>query len=228
MSRERCDEVFALLAEFTLGGLDGTEHAAVMEHVEGCPRCRAELHELAEVADRVLTLAPEAEPPRGFGDRVLQVMRAEHRRHWNRPNWNRPHWNLGWAAAAAVVLLMGIAGVLLGTMGSDSSSPTASRTPTTPVVRTVAMTTAAGAPVGWVNQSGSLPVHLEVSVSYAVPDGDYTIELRTGTQTRGLGIITVAAGRGAWVGLAEVIGASATVMMVDMAGQTVCSAALQS
>jgi hypothetical protein len=124
-----------------------------------------------------------------------------------------------------VVLLVGIAGVIVGTMESGSA-PSASRTLTAPAIRTVAMTTAAGAPVGWVNRSENVPAYLQVSISYSVPDGSYAIELRTRTRTRRLGVISVNSGHGAWSGATAVPHDSATVAMVDASGQTVCSATL--
>ncbi len=201
------------LAEFALGGLDGSEQAEVTAHVEGCPRCRAELHELAELADRVLVLAPEVEPPRGFGDRVLQAMVPERHR---RGGW--------WAAAALVVLLAGTAGVIVGRTHSGGSTTATAGVGAAARVHTVAMTTGSGAPVGWVDWTGKAPTALQVSVNYAVPDGTYTLELRVGARTRQLRDIVVVSGQGAWSG--PVPGNVTFVAMVDAAGRTVCSAEL--
>ena len=118
MNSSRCDVVFELLAEFALGGLDGAGQAEVTAHVAACPRCRAELAELAGLADRLLTLAPEVEPPPGFGERALLAMQPGHRRH----DVRRSVW---WAAAAVVVLVVGTAGLIVGRAVSGTSAPAA-------------------------------------------------------------------------------------------------------
>jgi hypothetical protein len=58
-------------AELALGLLSGPERAEALAHLEGCAACRTTVEELADVADRLLLLAPEAEPPAGFESGVL-------------------------------------------------------------------------------------------------------------------------------------------------------------
>jgi hypothetical protein len=70
---ERCSETRGLLAELALGVADGEERARLLQHVDECADCRRELEHHATIADRLLTLAPEEEPPPGF---ELQVLNA--------------------------------------------------------------------------------------------------------------------------------------------------------
>jgi hypothetical protein len=66
-----CDEVEDLGPEFALGLLDGAERAAVVAHLEGCRACRSQVALLAEAGEQMLLVAPSAEPPPGFEQRVL-------------------------------------------------------------------------------------------------------------------------------------------------------------
>jgi hypothetical protein len=68
---DRCREVRELAAEVALGIADGEDRARVLKHAAECPECRRELERLSTVADELLVLAPEEEPPPGFELRVL-------------------------------------------------------------------------------------------------------------------------------------------------------------
>jgi hypothetical protein len=69
---ERCEETRALLAELALGIADGADRARVLEHVADCADCRRELERQSAIADGLLVLAPEHEPPPGFELGVLR------------------------------------------------------------------------------------------------------------------------------------------------------------
>ena len=66
-----CDRTRELAAELALGILDGEQRAQALRHVAECPECRRAVEELTAVADELLMLAPEREPPAGFESRVL-------------------------------------------------------------------------------------------------------------------------------------------------------------
>jgi hypothetical protein len=68
---ERCEETRKLITELALGVADGEERARALEHLEDCPDCRLELERQSQIADELLTLAPEEEPPPGFELTVL-------------------------------------------------------------------------------------------------------------------------------------------------------------
>jgi hypothetical protein len=71
---ETCNEIRDVLAEVSLGIADGAERARVLDHVAGCSECRRELERHAAVADGLLTLSPEEEPPPGFEVNVLRAI----------------------------------------------------------------------------------------------------------------------------------------------------------
>ena len=110
-----CADVEAMAAELALGLVGGPERAEALDHIEGCPRCRAIVDELAAASDELLLLAPFAEPAPGFEQRVLarlQPLRAP----LHRP---RRRLQVVGAVAAAVALLL--AGIGLGRSSRDSS-----------------------------------------------------------------------------------------------------------
>jgi hypothetical protein len=102
------DRVQEGAAELALGLLSGPERADALAHMEGCGSCRTLVEELADVADRMLLLAPETEPPAGFETGVLARLDGKERR---RP---RPRRRAVLAAAAVVAFLLGgVAGALV-------------------------------------------------------------------------------------------------------------------
>jgi hypothetical protein len=66
-----CAELGEVAPELALEVLGGAERAAAIAHLEGCVTCQQLVDALAADADRLLMLAPRAEPPAGFQDRVL-------------------------------------------------------------------------------------------------------------------------------------------------------------
>src|SRR6059058_3689151 len=71
-----CAGIRALLPELALGIADGEERARALEHLGGCAECRRELDELSAIADELVALAPEREPPAGFEGRVIERLRV--------------------------------------------------------------------------------------------------------------------------------------------------------
>ena len=66
-----CERTRDLAAELALGLLVGEQRAQALRHLADCPDCRREVAQLTAVADELLMLAPEREPPAGFESRVL-------------------------------------------------------------------------------------------------------------------------------------------------------------
>lgn len=91
-----CEEVRRLAPEVALGVAGGEERARVLGHLVDCSECRKLVAELGEVADELLLLAPESEPPSGFESRTLERFSARRPRRWR-------------AAAVAVAALVAIA-----------------------------------------------------------------------------------------------------------------------
>jgi hypothetical protein len=111
-----CEETRQLAAELALGIADGKERARALRHLAGCPECRRELAELSEVADELLLLAPEHEPPVGFESRVLARVHPAPRPATHRARrWRRPLAVLAPAAVAATLA----ATITLGATADD-------------------------------------------------------------------------------------------------------------
>ena len=70
-----CEHTRALAADLALGIADGADRAEALRHLAGCAECRRAVEELSELADELLLLAPEHEPPIGFESRVLARLR---------------------------------------------------------------------------------------------------------------------------------------------------------
>ena len=110
-----CDRTRELAAELALGILDGEQRAQALRHLAECPECRRAVEELTAVADELLMLAPEREPPAGFESRVLARLQpppAAARPTRRRRRLLAP---LGAAAAAAAIA----AAVVLLTTSDD-------------------------------------------------------------------------------------------------------------
>lgn len=111
MRPEGCREWRESLGAHALGQLPDEERAALEAHLEGCPRCRAELESLAGVA-ALLPLAdperfgPAPVPPPALGDRVAAAIRAEQRTARRRRR--RLGLALSGATAAAVAAVLAL------------------------------------------------------------------------------------------------------------------------
>jgi hypothetical protein len=101
-----CHEIRGLTAEVALGVADGEDRARVLDHVVECPDCRQELEDLTTLADELVVLAPEHEPPLGFELRTIRRLqpKPERRRRWRLPAVA--------VAAAALAATTATAGVL--------------------------------------------------------------------------------------------------------------------
>lgn len=193
-ARTTCAEVRPELAELALGVLSGRERAAVLAHVDSCPDCEAELDQLSGLADQVLEVAPDAEPPVGFETAFFDRLRAEAapaRRRALRPT-GRP----AWLAAAAVVVALAFAGGWLTdravTGGPGPSSAVA------PSVTTADLVGARG-PVGTVTAVAGSPGWLVMKVDAAAGSGEVACEVTVADgATVHLGTFWLSAGYGQW------------------------------
>ena len=76
MSAAACEHLREIAPEVALGIADGEDRAWALEHLDGCPACRARIERLSTLADELLLLAPAAEPPAGFEGRVGEAIAA--------------------------------------------------------------------------------------------------------------------------------------------------------
>jgi hypothetical protein len=189
-----CDAVAADLPELALGILTGRHRAEVLAHLEGCPRCRAEVGQLSQAADALLALPPEAEPPVGFESRVFDRLGVRLRAGREAPvRPGRParvRILVGSAVAAALLLL----GFGLGWLAGPGSppAPTAARDVS-------AQLTAAGGSRGQATLSGTRPRWIVMTVSDLGRTGTVECQLvLSGGGTVAVGRFHLTDGTGAW------------------------------
>lgn len=72
-----CDEVRELAGSFVLGALEGTQEAAVREHLASCPEAHQEIAELGGVLPALAQSVPVVEPPAGLRDRIMAAAAAD-------------------------------------------------------------------------------------------------------------------------------------------------------
>lgn len=218
MSVFGCAQVRELAPELALGVLGGAERAEAIMHVNDCARCQALVLELTEAVDALPLLAPEAEPPPGFEQRVLASIDAGRRRTLRR-------WITSVAVAAAAAAILSITVVRVVDAGDSGSGSTAAAGGSAPVAATM-RGAGSSSPAGWVYVTGHHAV--AVALDYGVAPGVYQLKLVNGHGAHTvLGMLTVADARGSWTGSTSVtIGAGSTISLVDGAGNTVCSARL--
>jgi hypothetical protein len=75
-----CDSLSDVAPELALEVLDGRERADALAHLEVCARCRRLVSTMAADADVLLLIAPPADPPPGFDQRVLRSLAARAKR----------------------------------------------------------------------------------------------------------------------------------------------------
>lgn len=75
-----CERLHAAAPELALGIADGEDRARALDHLAGCAGCRAHLERLSAVADELALLAPAADPPPGFEQRVVEAQPRGSRR----------------------------------------------------------------------------------------------------------------------------------------------------
>ncbi len=215
-----CTDLRAQAPELALGTLDGSARGAALEHVAGCAPCRAHVQELAEVVDRLLSVAPEAEPPPGFESGVIERITAERAMAEN--GRRRGPSRLVLAVAAAVLVLAGaVGGFLLGERGTDVDDGG---------LATSVMVAPGGEEVGEVWRYGDADTTVFVSVpAWAAIDGEggprYALRLGLeGGDTLEVGDFGLGDGRSSWGATAEVEAASIrSVSVIDDTGRVWCT-----
>jgi hypothetical protein len=111
-----CLELLEVAPELALRALPGRQRAAALAHLDRCADCRSHVEELADAADALLLLAPEAQPSNGFAQRVAGGFVSR------QPRRSRPIARV--AAVAAVVLTVAAGSVAAITGRHTSPAPT--------------------------------------------------------------------------------------------------------
>jgi hypothetical protein len=123
-----CEQFDDAVDQLAVGALVEPERSAMLTHAASCPSCEANLNALAGLADRLLLLAPELEPPAGFEAAAVARMQtaAAPSATTKADEPRRPRWRWMAAVAAAAVVALLAAGVLV--VGRATQHPAATAT----------------------------------------------------------------------------------------------------
>jgi len=214
-----CEAIREDLSEFALRLVSGRRRAEMLEHLATCSKCSAQLAEEVLVADALLALAPEIDPPLGFESRLAKRLGERS------VNFRRRRVRLAaMAAAAAIAVLFGFG---IGTIATGhTSSGTASRSANL----TEAKLVSGGRAIGYVYLASGSPAWMFMSVAGANWSGTVWCEV---TSTSGnvamVGRFDLVQGRGAWgVPLRVKSSLVRSASLVDASGVTLATARLTS
>jgi hypothetical protein len=195
MSREpqesvNCDALSDDLIEFALGTLSGRSRSRVLDHLESCAHCDAQVESLAGVVDTMLWLAPEAEPSLGFETRLIERYRASDTR---RLTVRRRRASV-LAVAAVLVAVLGIGVDAVITNHGGATVPSATGRPTS------SRLTADGLVVGHVTISSGSPSWLIMDVDAGRLSGLVWCEVTLANgRVETVGKFTLSHGYGSWI-----------------------------
>lgn len=174
MSPFSCAQVRDVAEELGLGLIDAEVRAAALVHLQGCATCRPLVEEMARVADLLLLLAPEAEPPIGFEDRVLASVDAFPASGGGAGGRARP-----WVAVAAAIVIAAGAGAAIGaSLGAGDDAPVAAPS------QSALLHTMDGRTAGFIDIDDGDVTIVTVGLDYPEARGGYTVELVRGDGTR--------------------------------------------
>jgi hypothetical protein len=216
-----CEQYADDLAELALGSLAGRDRARALAHVESCPRCAEELEQLTRVADTLVQIAPDVEPPMGFEVRLFErmgVTLAEPAHH----RWRVPRWVPAVAAAAAAALAVG-----LGLSLTSSTAPTVTAQARSHGGVVSAPLVEHGETVGRVAFGGTRPwMSMMLADSSARGTVDCVVVTKDG-MTHHVGTFVAKAGYGAWIAPLQVAPADVrTAEVVSPSGTVIATATL--
>ncbi len=196
-----CERFQPSLAEVATGAATGYDRAEVLRHAAGCATCRHELAELTRVADELLLLAPEHEPPAGFEAAVAQrianltqVDRRRGRRRFERTRVGgqrsagpgRPHRARLRLVASIVALLLAAAGGAASALWRTSPDRALGEQYRQTLTiaggqyfKAAQVTTAGGQVVGHVFLYQGTPSWVTVVLTAAPEPGDYLMSIVT-------------------------------------------------
>jgi predicted anti-sigma-YlaC factor YlaD len=184
-----CEALNDDLIEFALGTLSGRSRASVLQHLESCAHCNAELDSMAGAADTLLWLAPEAEPSLGFETRLIERYRRSDPRQ--RVTRLRRASLLAVAAMLAVVMGVGLGAVFTGHGGTNP--PVATR----PLI---ARLMSNGQTLGDVTISSGSPSWMIMEIDAGDVSGPVWCEVTLGNgHNVTVGKFTISNGYGSWV-----------------------------
>jgi predicted anti-sigma-YlaC factor YlaD len=186
----KCDALSDDLIEFALGTLAGRSRSRVLDHLDSCAHCDAELESLAGVVDTMLWLAPEAEPSLGFESRLIERYRESDTR---RLTVRRRRASV-LAVAAVLIALLGIGVDAVLTTHGNSTNPSVTARPTS------GRLTADGIVVGHVTISSGSPSWMIMDVDAGRLSGVVWCEVTFANgRVATVGKFTLSNGYGSWI-----------------------------
>jgi hypothetical protein len=192
-----CEKYSGELAELALGALTGRERARALTHVESCQRCADELEQLSRVADTVVQVAPDVEPPMGFEVRLFEKMGVSDRSDElaKRRRVRVLRWGAAGVAVAAAAVALGLGLSLPSSTaptGSAQGKPAPARVLAAPLVEN-------GRPVGRVAFGGTQP-WMSVMLTDSTARGTVNCVVVTDDGlTHHVGTFRLREGYGAWI-----------------------------
>ncbi len=194
----QCEAIRDDLPEMAFGTLSGRRRSELLSHVKSCLRCCAELEQLSTVADSLLQLAPQVEPPLRFELRLAQRLQTQATQTpaTQATSIHRPRrFGLGALSVAAVATV--ILGFGLGTAvtagGGNSTHPSATANLTT------ADLTSHGHVVGELLISRGSPAWVFMTISTVTAPGAVTCDVTLrGGKVETIGVFEVSGEYGAW------------------------------
>ena len=184
----QCEAVRDELPELALGILSGRRRSEVLDHVDICTRCCAELQQLSTVADGLFQLAPQIEPPVGFELRLAARLQGAEA---HRP---KRGWRVGALCAAGTVM------VVLGFGAGAFLAPrSASQARTARAALISADLMSRGRVLGQVVVTAGPPAWMFVTVNGAVSSGSVRCDVTlAGGQVETIGVFQTSGNYGAW------------------------------
>lgn len=192
-----CEAIHDDLIEFALGTLSGRRRSLVLDHLETCAHCNAELESLTRVTDTMLWLAPEAEPSVGFESRVITRYCESGARRKSSPQRRARVF----AVAAVLVAMVGIGMGVLVTNGGGPARPSATARPV------LGNLTSDGQVVGHVSISSGSPSWMIMNVEAGQLSGVVWCQVTLANgHTETVGKFTLAHGYGSWIAPVNAMG----------------------
>jgi hypothetical protein len=214
-----CESIQDDLAELSLGSLSGRRRSEVLDHVESCSHCTPALEHLASVADALLLLAPEVEPPLGFEQSLAERLQPHGQTHRRRRLLRAS------TLSAAAIIIVTLGFVLGGWATSHHGNHPG---PSAAVDLAGANLTSHGQVLGEVVISRGSPAWMYMTINGDPWSGTVTCDMTlTGGKVETIGAFKLSGGDGAWgAPLASPAGKVRSARLIAPNGAVVATAVL--
>ncbi len=218
-----CARLQELGPELALGVLPGPERSEALAHLDTCSGCRIFVEELAQAADAVLSLAPEADPRLGFESRVVERLGIRRR--------PRSRWYRAGAIAAVAAASAGIAASVQAAVVPSAGPAKVALPASATTVRVANFEPGPGQATGelFVHSGSPAWVFMTVDSPRSGPDGTWVVcyLVYSDGHTSRAGSFQIYDGRGSWgVALRNGVGGLRGAFIESEGGQRLASATL--